>query len=196
MINFYSKTYFRVKINGRINPPIANHMGVNQGGNVSGLLFRKYMADLSKYLYTEVGICLGDSIVAHLLWADDLILLSDSVNRLQKQLNGLFRVCNDNLMIVNKMKTKITVYGPANKNFSLKFNDKTLYIVDQYKYLGKITKSIKTCNRDMFGENYQYPCNKAKQTFLALFKRVKTLGIIPVKTMMCLFRSLIMPILV
>ena len=52
MRNFYSKTYFRVKINGRISPPIANHVGVNQGGNVSGLLFRKYMADLSEYLYT------------------------------------------------------------------------------------------------------------------------------------------------
>ena len=103
-------------------PPIANHVGVNQGGNVSGLLFRKYMADLSEYLYTEVGICLGDSIVAHLLWADDLILLSDSVNGLQKQLNGLFRFCSDNMMIVNEMKTKVMVYGPANKNFSHKFN--------------------------------------------------------------------------
>ena len=65
MRNFYSKTYFRIKLNGRISPPIANQVGVNQGGNVSGLLFRKYMADLSEYLHTEVGICLGDSIVAH-----------------------------------------------------------------------------------------------------------------------------------
>ena len=196
MRNFYSKTYFRVKINGRISPPIANHVGVNQGGNVSGLLFRKYMADLSEYLYTEVGICLGDSIVAHLLWADDLILLSDSVSGLKKQLNGLFRFCSDNMMIVNEMKTKVMVYGPANRNFSLKFNGKTLDIVDQYKYLGNITKSIKTWNGDMFGANYQHLCNKARQAIFALFKRVKTLGILPVKIMMYLFRSLIMPILV
>ena len=32
--------------------PIANHVGVNQSGNVSVLLFRKNMADLSEYLYT------------------------------------------------------------------------------------------------------------------------------------------------
>ena len=131
MRNFYSKTYFRVKINGRISPPIANHVGVNQGGNVSGLLFHKYMANLSEYLYTEVGICLGDSIVAYLLWANDLILLSDSVNGLQKQLNGLLCFCSDNMMIVNEMKTEVMVYGPAIKNFSLKFNSKTLDIVDQ-----------------------------------------------------------------
>ena len=40
-------------------------------------------------------------------------------------------------MIVSTMKTKIMVHGPANKNFSLKFNDKTLYIVDQYNHLDK-----------------------------------------------------------
>ena len=62
MIIFYSKTYFRVKINGRISPPSANHVGVNQGGNVSGLLFRKYMADLSDYwlwvgAFSGLGSC-------------------------------------------------------------------------------------------------------------------------------------------
>ena len=78
-----------------------------------------------------------------LLWADDLILLSDSVSGLQKQLNGLFRFCSDNMMIVNEMKTKVMVYGPDNRNVVFKFNGKTLDIVDQYKYLGNITKSIK-----------------------------------------------------
>ena len=124
------------------------------------------------------------------------ILLSDSVNGLQKQLNGLFCFCSDNMMIVNEMKTKVMVNDPANRNFSLKFNGKTLDIVDQYKYLGNITKSIKTWNGDMFGANYQHLCNKARQAIFALFKRVKTLGILPVKIMMYLFRSLIMPILV
>ena len=74
------------------------------------------MADLSECLYTDVGICLGDSIVAHLLWVDDLILLSESVIGLQKQLNGLFRVCSDNMMIVNEMKTRVMVYGLDNRN--------------------------------------------------------------------------------
>ena len=74
MRNFYSKTYFRLKVNGRISPPIPNHIGVNQGGNVSGLLFCKYLSDLDEYLYKEVGICMEDTIIVHLLWADDLIL--------------------------------------------------------------------------------------------------------------------------
>ena len=103
--------------------------------------------------------------------------------------------CSDNMMIVDEVKTKVMVYGPANRNVVFKFNGKTLDIVDQYKYLGNITKIIKTWNGDMFGANYQYLCNKARQAFFALFKRLKTLGILPVKVMMYLFRSLVRPIL-
>ena len=33
---------------------MANNVGKNQDGNISGLLLRKYMADLSEYLYSEV----------------------------------------------------------------------------------------------------------------------------------------------
>ena len=125
MRNFYTKTYFRVKRNGYVSPPILNHIGVNQGGNASGLLFRKYLADLSEYLCNQVGICIGNTIIAHLLWADDLILFSDSVKGLQKQLDGLFRFCSDNMMIVNELKTKAMVFGSACRNITVKFNGKS-----------------------------------------------------------------------
>ena len=72
--DLYSKTSFRMKHQGCLSTNIFNGMGVNQGGNASGFLFRKYLADLSEYLHKEVGVCVGDSILAHLLWADDLIL--------------------------------------------------------------------------------------------------------------------------
>ena len=68
-------------------------MGVNQGGVASGLLFRKYMADLNALLNTEFGVCIGEMIIAHILWADDLILMSDTPEGLQHQVNGLFKFC-------------------------------------------------------------------------------------------------------
>ena len=196
MKNFYAKTYFRVKINSRVSPSIPNHIGVNQGGNVSGLLFRKYMADLDEYLHREVGIYIGDTIFAHLLWADDLILVTDSAKGLQKQLDGLFNFCSDNMMIVNETKTKVMVYGSASRDVVVKFNDKVLNVVDQYKYLGNVMKSVKTCKQDVFGENFQYLCNKARKVIFAMFKRLKNLGILPVKIMIYLFQSLIRHILV
>ena len=68
------------------------NIGVNQGGNVSDLLFRKYLADLDEYLCKEVGVCKGDTIIAHLLWAEDLILVTDSIKGLQKQMASLIFV--------------------------------------------------------------------------------------------------------
>ena len=36
------------------------------------------MSDLSTYLSKEYGIVISNEIIAHILWADDLILFSDS----------------------------------------------------------------------------------------------------------------------
>ena len=75
----YGKTRFRVKAKSRLSSFIDNTLGVNQGGVASGLLFRKYMSDLSKYLEQHFGIPIGENIITHLLWADDLVLISDSL---------------------------------------------------------------------------------------------------------------------
>ena len=186
--NFYTKA------DGRISPPIPNHIDVNQGGNVSGLLFRKYLADLDEYLCK--GVCIGDTIIAHLLWADDLILFTDSIKRPQKQSDGLFNFCSDNMMIVNETKTKVMVCGSASRDIVVKFNDKVLDVVDQYKYLGNLMNSVKRGNQDVFGANYQYLCNKARQAVFAMFKRLKNIGALPIKIMIFLFQSLIKPVLV
>ena len=108
--NLYSKTKFRVKHCGFLSKAFENNIGVNQGGIASGLLFRKFMADLCNYLHTEFGVLLGDLIILHLLWADDLILISNSPVGLQKQLNGLEKFCSENHTIVNSMKTKCMAY--------------------------------------------------------------------------------------
>ena len=41
--NLYWKTYFKVKCNGMLSPPILDQLGVNQGGNASLPLFRTYL---------------------------------------------------------------------------------------------------------------------------------------------------------
>ena len=68
----YQKTNFRIKHQGLLSFSMSNIMGVNQGGVASGLLFRKYMADLDMFLNTECGVCIGEMIIAHILWAADV----------------------------------------------------------------------------------------------------------------------------
>ena len=91
--NLYQKTYFRLKVNGKVGPRIFDQLGVNHGGSASDVLFRRYMADIGEYLCSHVGVCVEEIITIHLLWADDLILISDSRHWLQKQLNGLLKYC-------------------------------------------------------------------------------------------------------
>ena len=61
-------------------------LDVNQGEIASGLMFRKYMSDLSTYLSTEVGIVISNEIITHILWADSLTLFSDSPTGLRNKL--------------------------------------------------------------------------------------------------------------
>ena len=53
-------------------------------GIASGLMFRKYMSDVCDYLSREFGIVISDDIIANILWGDDLILFSDTVEGLQR----------------------------------------------------------------------------------------------------------------
>ena len=120
---------------------------------------------------------------------------SDSEKGSQTQLEGLFKLCSDNMIIVNEMKTKVVVYGSASRNIQIKFDYKILDRVDQYKYLGNLVKSVKKCNEDIFGENSQYLCSKARQAIFASFKHLKHVGIL-LAHIMYLFELLVKPVLV
>ena len=170
--NLYSKTHYRVKRGGQLSPAIESLTGVNQGGAASGILFRKYLQDLDEYLKKDAGVCIGETLVTHLLWADDLVLFSNAEKGIQKQLNGLKRFCARNKMIVNEAKAKLMIFGKK-KQFTgeIMFNGKRIELVSEYKYLGNIVRSTETTAQDMFSTNYPYLCDRANRaTFLALQK--------------------------
>ena len=75
------------------------------------------------------------------------------------------------------------------------FLSSTIDVVDQDKHLGNLINSVKRGNRDVFGGNFQYLCNKARQAALAMFRLLKNIGALPIK-MIYLFQSLIKPVLV
>ena len=81
------------------------------------------MADIRQYLCSQAGVCVEEIIIIHLPWDEDLLLISDSGNVLQKQLNGLLTYCARNLMISNEMKTNILCLGRRpNGNYNLMGN--------------------------------------------------------------------------
>ena len=70
--------------------PVTN--GVRQGGILSPVLFNLYMDDLSRALEVcKTGFMVGDRCINHLMYADDLVIMSPYSAGLQQ----LLRVCSD-----------------------------------------------------------------------------------------------------
>ena len=191
----YSKTHFRVKCNGQISYPVFDVSGVNQGG--SGL-FRRYLADLSEYLSCSVGVCLEEEIIVHLLWADDLLIISDTMEGIQKQLDGLAIYCAKHLMTLNETKTKLLVFGKDkfhNTTHTVTFNDKQIERTQMYKYLGNIFSETRTIRGGVFKYTYDYLCVKSQRALFSLNKQLSRLRTLPPKLPLHLFKTNIEPIL-
>ena len=175
---------------------VNNVLGVNQGGVASGLLFRKYMADLGSFLAPEYGICIEENIIAHILWADHLVLLSDSEKGIQNQLVGLLKFCSLNLMSVNEIKTKSMVIGNKSEaRVNLTFNKKDIEQVNQYKRLGVIVRSISRNNEDIFACNYPYLCDQGRKALFGVLHKLRFITPIPPRVQFKLFDAVIKPFL-
>ena len=113
----------------------------------------------------------------------------------QNQLNGLSNYCSKHRSIVNSVKTKFMVYGRLD-NVCLYFNGQALEQVTEYKYLGNIVRSVERTTNDVFAENYEYLCNKARRSIFSIFKKTKNFGSLPPKIRIYLFDSLVRPVLI
>ena len=191
--NLYTKTRFGVKCNGEISDIVRENLGVNQDGNASTILFRRYLSDIKEYLDEYTGICTSNEIILHMLWADDLYMVSSRPDHTQRQLDGLSKFCATNQMIANEAKTKCMTFGKE-KHVSLKLNGKPLEQVQYYKCLGNIVSGTKTVMGDVFRENYGYLCDKARQSAFAMLNKVKNLSL-PPRCIFHMYQSLIQPIL-
>ena len=153
------------------------------------------MADMGDYLESRFGVCMGHSIIMHLLWADDLVLISDTCAGLQKQLDGLQIFCSKNLTVVNEIKTKCMSFGKI-ETVSVTFNHKNIEQVVQYKFWGNVIKSVRRLNQNILAENQHYLSNQANRAVGAMYNRLRSVGTHPPHIMLHMFESLIKPITV
>ena len=84
---------------------------------MSPLLFNLFVNDLPNSFETEKcePIALGDNLVNCLMYADDIVLLSNSKERLQNSLSNLKEFCDSWNLKINMEKTKITIFNKSGK---------------------------------------------------------------------------------
>ena len=76
--------------------------GVLQGKNLSPTLFAAYINELESRMNTSFGVK-----VSVLMYADDLVLLSQTEDGLQRGINALHSFCTENNLTVNTSKSKL-----------------------------------------------------------------------------------------
>ena len=87
----FSKAECRVKWDSCISEILKSEFGVLQGDMLSPKLFTEFLQDISKSFDQGEGIPVDTLLIVYLLFADDLVLFSDSANGLQKQLTALYK---------------------------------------------------------------------------------------------------------
>lgn len=136
-------------VTGRVRAPeglsdtVTSTIGVKQGCPLSPTLFGLYIDEISDYLdrLGGPGASLAGTLIPILLYADDIVLIADSPEDLQRHLDALQSFCRDRDLTVNLGKTKVMVFNTtqawvtrAEHQFTLR--GEVVECVRSYVYLG------------------------------------------------------------
>ena len=144
-----------IKIGDKYSEPFQTNKGVRQGCVLSPLLFNIFLSDIQeKFDNCGDNIQLGHEEISCLIWADDILILSESEAGLQRKLNNLSAYCKVNKLEVNTDKTKVMTFNKTGRLMKreFRFRNSILECVREYKYLGFIVTpsgEIKTGLEDL-----------------------------------------------
>ncbi len=172
----------------------SNDFGVRQGDSISPTLFSFYINDLVQVLKERCNtVKVGDIVLNSLLYADDMVLISESETGLQNLLNELSKWCYKWRLKVNESKTKVMHFRKINQVQSetiFKYGDAELEKVTSYKYLGVILDenlAYSSCIKALSDSG-----GRALGAIISKFKALKNVGF---KTFETLYNSGVKPIL-
>ena len=136
----YRETESCIRLNNEYSSWFKTTCGVRQGDSLSPTMFSLFINDLAHQINDlRCGVRFGDSSLSILMYADDVILLSENESDLQKMLNALSEWCKKWRLTVNETKTKIVHFRPKRTPLTTNvftLNEKNIEIVSHYKYLG------------------------------------------------------------
>ena len=195
--SIYKSVLAAVKIDGNLSEFFECPTGLKQGCQLSPKLFSIFMTELSKALnkYGSNGIQFLPNMdpIFHLLFADDLVIVSDTIIGLQNQLDILNTQSQRLGLVINDSKTKIIVFrkgGFLAKSEKWHFGDRELSVVNVYKYLG-----LDFTTRLSFNNATSSFIAKAKQSCYEITKSLNYLNCYNMNVFMKLFDSKVQPVL-
>ena len=189
----YENVSYAIKLSNGVMDPIASNLGLKQGCPLSPLLFNIYINDLGTYLKDNGpgNLNVNGTNVNHFLYADDLVLLAESREKLQEHLDGLNKFAKAKELTVNTKKSVVMVFnnGGRKTTETFTYDNRQLSTVQSFTYLG-----IDISAKGSFTSGVKALVSKAKKAMIPLFRTIVQFEL-PFSNIMKMFTSLIEPIL-
>ena len=141
IFEMYKNTKYSIKMKDGYLEPILSNLGLRQGCPLSPMLFNLFIDDVSDIFLNTVGtdpVHLQGKEISHFLYADDLVLVSESAGGLQNCLDKLSVYAKQKSLTVNINKSKTMIFNSSGRFIKESFhiNGKRLEPVDSFCYLG------------------------------------------------------------
>ena len=137
----YTENQIFVKLSDGLLQPFTTTTGVKQGCIFSPTLFNLFINKICEIFDESCKpVKINNVNVSCLLWADDLLLFSETAEGLQNAINKMNDFYEKLDLKINIKKTKIIIFNKSGRTLKNKlnftFNGQNLEITDQYQYLG------------------------------------------------------------
>ena len=173
--SMYKSVKARVRCGDTLTDRINCTLGVKQGDICSPILFSLFINELALEVIRNgrhgVTFSLDTFELFILLLADDVVLLSETIIGLQRQLNSLGRAAESLRLKVNLNKSNIVVFrkgGYLGQRERWVFNGSAMPVVNAYKYLG-----IYFSTKLSFSASCRDLASKAKKALLVVIQRLR-----------------------
>ena len=192
IIGMYRKTEYSVRLNEGYTCAIKSNLGLKQGCPLSPMLFNLYIDDIKDIFDDQCDpIDIQNTNINHFLYADDLVILSESRTGLQRCIDKAYNFAKAKHLTISLKKSKTMVFNLAGKfiHDTFTLHDKALEPVQSFCYLGVDIKCSGTMKhaRNVLNDK----SSKALRPLLGAIARFN----IPVNTSIRLFHTFISPIL-
>lgn len=138
--NLYWHQTANVRVENETTDDIEIKRGVRQGCVLSPILFNLYSEEILAEALNESqeGIRINGEIINNIRYADDTVLLADSIGDLQALLFKVHSTSKNMGLNMNISKTKYMIISktPPSNNLQILLDKRTIEQVHQYKYLG------------------------------------------------------------
>ena len=165
--NMYQSVQYSIKVDGAIHKSFTSCVGVKQGCVLSPILFNLYLSDLPSIFDPQCDpIYMNDLETNCLMFADDIVVMSETASGLQNCLNKLSDYCNLWGLNINIKKTNIVIFNKGGHNisrFKFTLGGNEVAVVNHYCYLSIIFSSCGS-----FSKAINALHDKAKKAFFRL----------------------------